>query len=149
MALLDQINSELITAIKANDTLARDTLRLLKTAIKNNSINQGRELNDEEIIEVLTKEVKQRQESITVFQAADRAALADKEKAELTIIQRYLPEPISDEQLKRLVGQAISATGATTRADMGKVMAKLRPLTKGRADGSRVSRLVSERLSSI
>jgi len=148
MALLDQLNTELVEATKQNDPLKRDTLRLLKTAIKNSSIQKGHELGDEEILEVLAKEVKQRQDSITAFEGAGRTELADKEKSELAIIQAYLPEQMNDQELTDLIDQAIASTGATAMNDMGKVMAALMPQTKGRADGNKVSQLVRSRLSS-
>lgn len=148
MALLNQIDRQLIQAMKQNNTVTRDTLRLLKTAIKNRSIQKGHELADEEIFEVLVKEVKQRHDSIKAFESAGRTELAEQEKAELAVIMPYLPEPIDKAELVRLIDQTLAQTGAKVMSDMGKVMSQLIPQIQGRADTNLASQLVRERLSS-
>jgi uncharacterized protein YqeY len=147
MALIAQINSELIAAAKNNEPLVRDTLRLIKTAVKNSEINKGHELSDEEIVDVIAKEVKQRQESVTAFTTGNRPELAEKELQEIAILKKYLPEQLSEEAVAAFVAEAVVETGATSPADMGKVMAALMPKVKGKADGSLVSKLVKERLN--
>lgn len=147
MSLLDQLNTDIITAAKNNEPLVRDTLRMVKTTVKNTEINKGHELSDEEVIEVLAKEVKQRQEAAQSFKDGGRPELAEKEEQEITILKKYLPEQLSEDEVKTLVDQAVAETGASSMSDMGKVMGALMPKAKGRADGNLVSRLVRERLS--
>lgn len=147
MTLAEQIDKDLIEAAKTANVLARDTLRLVKTAIKNTEIAKGHALSDEEIIDVLAKELKQRQEAETSFRAGSREDLAERESAEAAIIKRYLPEPLPAETIQALVEETIKETGATSLSDMGKVMGALMPKLKGRSDASLVSRLVRERLT--
>lgn len=147
MNLTQQINNDLVKASKNGEALVRDTLRLAKTALKNTEIAKGRVLSEVEITEVLMKEVKQRQEAITAFQAGSRKDLAEKETREMTILQRYLPEQLTEAELLPLVDQTVAETGATGISDMGKVMAALMPKLKGQADGTLVSRLVKEKLT--
>lgn len=147
MSLQNQLDQDLIEATKGNQPEVRDTLRLVKTAIKNKEIATGHPLSDEEIIEVVGKEVKQRQEATTAFTEGNRPELAAKEQAEIAILQKYLPEQLSEDAVHALVDQAVTQTGASNTADMGKVMAALMPKVKGKADGNLVSRLVREKLS--
>lgn len=146
MALIEQINHDMITAAKQNETLKRDTLRLLKTAVTNAEIAKGQPLTDEEITDVIAKEVKQRQEAEASFTAGNRGDLAGKEAQERAILLRYLPEQLSEGRIVELVANAISQTQASSPADMGKVMAVLVPQIRGKVDASLVSRLVKERL---
>lgn len=146
MPLLDDINTRLIDAAKTNQPLVRDTLRMVKTSIKNTEISKGHPLSDEEIVSVLAKEVKQRQESAESFHAANRLELAEKEEAEIEILKQYLPEQLSEEAVAAIVDEAIASTGASSAADMGKVMGALMPKVKGKADGNLVSKLVREKL---
>lgn len=146
MALIEQINHDMITAAKQNETLKRDTLRLLKTAITNAEIAKGQPLADEEIVDVIAKEIKQRQEAEASFTAGNRGDLAGKEAQERAILLRYLPEQFDEEKIVELVANAITQAQASTPADMGKVMAILMPQIRGKADASLVSRLVKERL---
>ncbi len=147
MPLLDQINQELLEATKGNNPLVRDTLRIVKTAIKNNEINKGHQLADEEILEVIAKEVKQRQEAIASFTTGNRPELAAKEEAEMALLVKYLPKQLSEEEIRQLVADAVAESGASAASDMGKVMAMLMPKIKGKADGALVSQLVREKLS--
>jgi uncharacterized protein YqeY len=147
MPLLDDINARLIDAAKTNQPLVRDTLRMVKTSIKNTEISKGHALSDEEIIDVLAKEVKQRQESADSFHAASRLELAEKEEAEIEILKQYLPEQLSEEAIAKLVDEAVVTTSASSAADMGKVMGALMPKVKGKADGNLVSKLVREKLA--
>lgn len=144
--LFDKINTDLVTAMKARDEAGTSTLRLLKSALKYKEVDLKRELKDEEVIEVLTKQAKQRRESIEGFEKGGRTDLVDKEKAELVLIGKYLPAAISDDELAKLVEEAVQATGAAGPKDMGKVMGALTPKIKGRADMSKVSALVKSKL---
>lgn len=145
--LRDQIAEELKDAMKARDQVRVGTLRMLITAIKNTQVERMHELDDDEVIEVAGKEAKRRRESIEAFTSAGRQELADKEAAELRILEAYLPEALSEQDLARLVQEAVAETGATSARDMGNVMKALMPRIKGRADGGAVSAMVKAALS--
>ena len=123
-------------------------LRLLITAMKNEQIKLGTELSDEQALKVLATQAKQRKDSITAYQAADRQDLADNEAAELPIIEAYLPAQMSDEDLEAVVAATIAQVGATSPADMGKVMGATMGKVQGKADGGRVSATVKKLLTS-
>jgi uncharacterized protein len=145
-----QITEDLKTAMRAKDTQSLNTLRSLKSAIKNAAIAKGgadAELDDAEETNIIRKQVKQRQDSIEQFEKAGRTELADIEKAEIAILERYLPAALSPDELASLVEAAIAESGATGRADMGKVMKILQESTAGRADGKTLSQEVMKRLS--
>lgn len=136
--------------MRAKDKQTLNTLRALKSAIKNAAIAKGgadAELDDAEETNIIRKQVKQRQDSIEQFEKAGRAELADVEKAEIEILNTYLPAALSTEELGALVDAAIAETGASSRADMGKVMKILQESTGGRADGKTLSQEVMKRLS--
>lgn len=147
----NKISEDLKTAMRAKDTRALNTLRALKSAIKNAAIAKGgadTELDDTEETSIVRKQVKQRQDSIEQFESAGRTELADVEKAEITILERYLPAALSAEELSAMVDAAVTESGASSRADMGKVMKILQEKTSGRADGKTLSQEVMKRLSS-
>jgi uncharacterized protein YqeY len=144
--LFDKINADLITAMKAKDEASTSALRMLKSAIKYKEVDLKREPKDEEVVEVLSKQAKQRKESIEGFEKGGRADMAAKEKAELALIEKYLPAALSDEELGKLVEEAIKSSGAAGPKDMGKVMGVLTPKIKGRADMGKVSGLVKSKL---
>jgi len=146
---LEQIRSELKEAQKAQDSFKVGTLRYILSAIHNAEIEKGKgeTLTEEELVTILQKQAKQRRESIEAYEKGGRADLAEKEQKELGIIESYLPEQMGEEEITKLVEEAISATGASSLQDMGKVMGVLMPKIEGKADGSLVSRLVKENLS--
>lgn len=144
--LFDKINADLITAMKAKDEAATSALRMLKSALKYKEVDLKRELKDEDVIDVLTKQAKQRKESIDGFEKGGRTDMADKEKAELALIEKFLPAGLSDAELAQLIEEAIKASGAAGPKDMGKVMGVLTPKIKGRADMGKVSGLVKSKL---
>ena len=136
--------------MRSRDSLALTTLRALKSAIKNAAIEKGgadAELSDGEVVNVIRKQLKQREDSIEQFEKAGRSELAEKEKTEMTILERYLPAALSPEEVARMVDEAVAATGAATRADMGKVMKILQEKAAGRIDGKTLSQEVMKRLS--
>jgi uncharacterized protein len=149
MALTDQIQSDLTAAMKARDAETVATLRMVVAAIKNARVESGRtaDLTDEETLGILTREAKKRQEAATAYDAANRSELAAKERSELAILQRYLPEQLSDAEIAALVEQAAAEVGATSPGDLGKVMSAVMPKVRGRADGKRVNALVRAHLS--
>ncbi len=150
MTLKERISADLKSAMKANDTLRRDTLRLIDSMIKNVEIEKKKKaegLNEVEIIEVLSRAVKQRRDSIKQFELGGRQDLAEKEKREINIISEYLPEQIGEEKIREIVQEIIKATGFHSKADMGKVMGQVMSKLKGQADGSVVRKIVEEILN--
>ncbi len=133
-------------AMRARDQRRTSTLRMAMAAAHNRRIELGRALTDEDVVEVLGKQVKQRRESIEQFRAGGREEMAANEEAEAQILAEFLPEQLSEADLAALVDQAVAETGASSPGDMGKVMGALMPRTKGRADGKVVSNLVKRRL---
>ena len=134
-------------AIRGHDELRRDTLRMVIAAAYNESKRARRDLTDDEVVQVLTREVKSRNESVEAYTAAGRPDAAAKEQAEIGIIRAYLPEQIDSAELERLVREAVEQSGATSAREMGKVMAVLMPGIRGRADGKQVSALVTQELA--
>jgi uncharacterized protein YqeY len=133
--------------MRSGDTLRRDVLRMASNAAYNLEKQQLRDLTEDELIGVLTREVKQRRESIDAYRAGGRDDLASREEAELEILTEYLPEPLTGEQIDQLVAEGIAATGSATPRDLGKVMGWLTPRTRGRADGKVVSQKVAAALA--
>lgn len=144
--LKERIQADTVAAMKSGDTLVRDTLRLLSAAIKNREIEVGHELSDDEVVDVAVKEAKRRRESIEAFEDAGRTELADREKAELAILAPFLPEQLSDAEVDALIDGAIASTGASSLADMGKVMGLVMAEAKGKVDGGTVQSRVKARL---
>jgi uncharacterized protein YqeY len=147
MDLIDQLESDLAEAIKLRDEVRTTTLRLLKSALKNYQIELGHDLTMQEALSVLQKEAKKHQDSIKQYEDAKREDLANEEKAELDVIERYLPEQMSQEQVEKAVDSAIAELGATGPADMGKVIGLVRQKTEGQADGSMIAQLAKQKLS--
>ena len=148
MSLKDRLQEDLTAAMRSRDSLRRDTLRLVANAAYNLEKRNQRPLTEEELLAVLTREVKTRRESVEAFRKGGREDLAAKEEAEIAIIAGYLPDALSDDEIQVLIGEAIAATGAMTARDLGKVMGWLSPRTRGRADGKRISELVAQALAS-
>jgi hypothetical protein len=134
-------------AIRERDELRRDTLRMVIAAAYNAQKHAGRDLTDDEVVAVLSREVKTRRESVEAFTAGDRPEAAAKEQKEIEIISVYLPEQLGAEELTKLVAEAVTESGATSPRDMGKVMSALMPKVRGRADGKTVSALVVQELA--
>jgi uncharacterized protein YqeY len=147
MTLAERLNEDLKLAMKSQDKFKLSVLRMVRAAIKNQEIERKRALDDSEVIDVLSREIKQRRDSLQDFEKAGRTDLAEQASAEIEIISAYLPKPLTDEEVTALVQQTIQETGASSKADMGKVMAALMPKVKGRADGKLVNQIVSQHLS--
>lgn len=148
MALSEQIQADLTAAMKARDRETVATLRLVVAAIRNARVEAGRsgDVSDAETTDLLAREAKKRTEAADAYAAAGRHDLADREQRELAVIRRYLPQQLSSEQLRAIIDDAVSATGASGPSDLGKVMSAVMPQVKGRADGKAVNALVRERL---
>jgi uncharacterized protein YqeY len=148
MLLEDRIMNDYKEAMKAKDALKSSTLSFLRAQIMNVRIEKRKDkLEDGDTIAILKKLMKQRQDSIEGFKAGNRQDLVDKETKELEILKTYLPEEMSQEEVKRIVEEAVSATGATSMKDMGRVMKEVLEKTGGRADGKLVSEMVKAKLS--
>jgi uncharacterized protein YqeY len=145
----ETIMSDLKEAMKAKDTVALTTLRALKTALTNAAIESGNKNNVVEEADALTivrKQIKQRQDSIEQFEKAGRSELAEGEKAEIVVLEKYLPTALSEDEVAAIVKEALAETGATSRADMGKVMGIVQAKAAGRADGKTLSQEVMKHL---
>ena len=149
-ALKVTLRSDLTAAIKARDEVRSSTLRMALTAITNEEVagKEQRELTDDDVIGVLSREAKRRREAAAAYDDAKRPELADRERAELAVLAEYLPQPLTDDEIRALVQAAIAETGASGPAGMGQVMKVVTPQTRGRADGGTVSAIVKELLSS-
>ncbi|MGJ8678020.1 MAG: GatB/YqeY domain-containing protein [Akkermansiaceae bacterium] len=150
MTINEQIPADMKTAMREKNKTALNTLRALKTAITNAKIEKSgidSELSENEIINIIRKQIKQRQDSIDQFEKAGRAELAASEKDEITILEGYLPTPLNDEEIVAAVEAAILETGAESKKDMGNLMKVLQEKTEGRADGKKLSQEVMKRLS--
>lgn len=133
--------------MRSGDALRRDTLRMAWNAVYAVEKRDRHELSDEDVINILAREVKTRRESVEAFRKGGRNELATKEESEIAILSDYLPQALTDDELSALVDEAIAATGAGSARDLGKVMGWLSPKTRGRADGKRVSELVAQALA--
>ena len=150
MSLNEKLTSDMKTAMKAKDKVTLNTIRTLKSAIKNSAIEKGGAdtvLNDAEITAVIRKQIKQRQDSITQYLENGRPELAETEQNEIDVLERYLPTPLTADEVAAFVAEAIAETGATSRADMGKVMGIMQKKTEGRTDGKTISQAVMTALS--
>ena len=150
MNLNEQLNEDMKTAMKAKDKISLNTIRTLKSAIKNEAILLGNAdivLDDAQITTVIRKQIKQRQDSLTQYNENGRPELAEVEQNEINVLERYLPTPLSADEISAFVAEAIAETGATSKADMGKVMAIMQQKTEGRTDGKTISQAVMKALS--
>jgi uncharacterized protein len=145
-----RISDDIKNAMRAKDSTALNALRALKSAMTNAAIEKdglGTVLDEPEILAVIRKQIKQRQDSIEQFEKAGRAELAASEKAEIAILSAYLPAALTEEQIAGIVEQAVAETGASSKADMGKAMKRAQELSEGRADGKLLSAAVMKRLA--
>jgi len=142
-----QLTADMKSAMKDKDKQRLTTIRLILSATKQVEVDERIEVDDHRLIGILDKMAKQRRESISQYEQAEREDLADIERAELAIISTYLPEALSEQQITELIEQAISSTSASSMQEMGKVMAILKPQLQGRADMSQVSQLIKSKLS--
>lgn len=142
MSLKTQLTEDMKTAMRAKDQVSLSTIRLINAAIKQFEVDERTEADDAKVISILTKMVKQRKDSAKIYTEADRQDLADKENAEIEILNRYLPQMMSAEEIKTVVEAAIAETGASGMADMGKVMGVLKTRLAGKADMGEVNKVL-------
>ena len=147
MSLREQINDDLKTAMRSGETVRRDTIRLLTAALKQREVDERKTLSDVDVLAVIEKMIKQRRDSISQFEQGGRQDLADKEMQELTLLQTYMPQAMAEDELAAAIAAAVTETGAAGPADMGKVMAVLKPQLAGRADMGKVSAAVKAQLT--
>lgn len=148
MSLKEKLQEKLKSAMKARDELSVSTIRLALAAARNAEIDRGRELSDEEMTEVIAREVKMRREAIEGAEKAGRPEVAERERKELEVLTQYLPEQLGEEEVTKIAKDVIDEVGATGPKDRGRVMSALMPRVKGRADGRLVSQVVERILQS-
>ncbi len=141
-----QLKSDLKDAMRNKEKQRRDTIRMLVSSLKNKQIDLGRELNEEDILSVLSTEAKKRREAADAYREGDRDELAAQEEAELAVIKGYLPKQLTDDEAADLVDEVISEVGAESKRDMGKVMGAIMPKIKGRYEGSKIKDIVLSKL---
>lgn len=146
MDLQDQINEDFKQAMKEQDEERLSVLKMLRSELRNEEIEQGGDLEEGDVIQLLSREAKQRRDSIEQYEDGGRDDLAEKERQELALIESYLPEPLSNEELEDVVEEVIDEVGAEDMSDMGSVMGPLMSRIRGRADGDLANKLVRERL---
>ena len=149
MTLLSTLNDDMKTAMKAKDKETLQVIRMLKASIQNEQIKKGADLNEEEELTVLSREMKQRRDSLTEFEKADRTDLAGKVKGEIAIVEKYLPAQLDEAEIRQIVAGAIEKTGASSPKEFGKVMGAVMPQVKGKADGNQVNAIVKELLGQM
>jgi len=147
MNIRDQLMVDLKDAMKQKQVLRKSVITMLRAAVKQIEVDERRELSDAEVIDVVVTQVKQKRSVIDEFLKGDREDLADEAKAEIAVLEKYLPEQLSMEELKAIILDVISETGAETMKDMGKVMGIVNPKVKGKADGKTVSQIVKDNLN--
>lgn len=147
MSVLDQLNQDMKVAMKAKDKAKLKTIRMLKASLQNEKLAKQDGLTEQEELDILAREKKQRLDSLQEFKQAGRDDLVDEVEEELAIVAEYLPEPLSDNEVKEIVQSVIDSVDASGMQDMGKVMGAVMPKVKGRADGNFVSEVVKAKLS--
>jgi uncharacterized protein YqeY len=147
VSLTEQLQTDMTTAMRDGDTLRRDTLRMVMAAAQHAAKAKRAPLTDDETLEVIAREVKQRRESVQAYTGAGRGDLAAAEQAEIDILMPYLPSQMEEAEIRILAAEAVASTGATSQRDIGRVMAQLMPKVKGRADGKIVNVIVTEELA--
>ena len=147
MSLKEQITEDMKNAMRAKETARLGTIRLLLAAMKQREVDERIELTDADVIGVIEKMLKQRRDSIAAYESANRTDLADVEKAEVAVLQTYLPQQLSEAEIKAILDKVVADTGAAGMQDMGKVMAAFKPLVAGKADMGKISGLIKAKLS--
>ena len=147
MSIRQTISDDMKTFMRAKDSARLGAIRLLQASIKQKEVDERIELNDDQILAVIQKMLKQRKDSIEAYQQANRQDLIDQEQLEIEVLTKYMPEPLSDEEINQYIEEAVASTGASDMKDMGKVVGVLKSKVAGRADMGEVSKLVRQKLS--
>lgn len=146
MSLLGKLNDDMKQAMKDKDKLKLSVIRMVKSSVKNEEINQGKELTDDQVLALLNRELKQRRDSLQEFEKAGRDDLAEQNRAEIEVLLQYLPKQLDEAEIRLIVEETIGQVGAASKKDLGKVMGALMPKVKGKADGNLVNKIVQELL---
>ncbi len=149
MSLFEQINSDMVTYMKEKDSFKLGVVRMVKGAIQLEKINLKRDLNDEEVIAVVSKQIKMRNDSIAEFTKANRLDLVEQYKNEIEVLNKYMPEQLSSEEVDKILDEAFAKVNPTSSKDMGLIMREVSPKLKGRADMGKVNAIIKERLSNL
>jgi uncharacterized protein len=144
--IADRLSAQIKDAIKAGDRIRLQTLRLLATAVRNREVELRRDLTEEDLVEVASREVKRRKEAAEAYERGGRTDRAEQERAEQAVLEEFLPEQASEDEVRAAIEEAVTATGASGPGDLGKVMGQVMGKLKGRVDGGQVNRLARERL---
>ncbi len=147
MSLTERLTNDMKQAMKNQDKFKLSVIRMIRSSIKNIEIDQRKELGEEDVLDIINRELKQRKDSLQEFQKAGRDDLVEQLQKEIEVIHEYLPKQLTEEEVKAIVQQTIQEVGASSKAEMGKVMGALMPKVKGRADGKIVNQLVLQQLS--
>lgn len=149
MTLLEQLSKDMIEAMKNKDSFTLGVIRMAKGAIQLESINKKKELTDEDIVSVISKQIKMRKDSINEFAKANREDLVEQNKLEIEILNKYMPEQLSDEKINDIIEEAFAKINPTSNKDMGLIMKEVSPKLKGKADMSKVNAIIKEKLAKI
>ncbi|MBX5436513.1 MAG: GatB/YqeY domain-containing protein [Alicyclobacillaceae bacterium] len=147
MSLSQRLADDMKQAMKDKDKLRLSVIRMVRAAVRNREIETGTELNDDQVLAVIEKELKQRRDSLQAFESAGRSDLAEEARAEIAVLMEYLPEQLSEAEIRQLAAAVIAEVGAKSKADVGKVMAQLMPKIRGKADGKAAQQVVQSLLS--
>ncbi|MBL6466001.1 GatB/YqeY domain-containing protein [Peptostreptococcus stomatis] len=146
MSLKEKLQEDLKSSMKNKDTIRKSVVTLIRAAIKQHEVDNRVELADDAIIDIISKQLKQRKDSLAEFEKANRDDLVEETKSEIQVLEGYLPQQLSEEELEKIVIETIAEVGATSMKDMGKIMATIKPKTAGRADGRKINELVKKNL---
>ena len=146
MSLKEKLQEDLKSSMKNKDTVKKSVVTLIRAAIKQHEVDNRVELADDAIIDIISKQLKQRKDSLAEFIKANRDDLVEETKSEIQVLEGYLPQQLSEEELEKIVIETIAEVGATSMKDMGKIMATIKPKTAGRADGRKINELVKKNL---
>ena len=146
MSLKEKLQEDLKSSMKNKDTIRKSVVTLIRAAIKQHEVDNRVELADDAIIDIISKQLKQRKDSLAEFEKANRDDLVEETKSEIQVLEGYLPQQLSEEELEKIVIETIAEVGATSMKDMGKIMATIKPKTAGRADGRKINEFVKKNL---
>ena len=146
MSLKEKLQEDLKSSMKNKDTIRKSVVTLIRAAIKQYEVDNRVELADDAIIDIISKQLKQRKDTLAEFEKANRDDLVEETKSEIQVLEGYLPQQLSEEELEKIVIETIAEVGATSMKDMGKIMATIKPKTAGRADGRKINELVKKNL---
>ena len=146
MSLKEKLQEDLKSSMKNKDTIRKSVITLVRAAIKQIEVDQRVELDDVTVMDIISKQLKQRNDSLAEFEKAGREDLIEETKSEIQVLKEYLPQQLSEEELEKIVIETIAEVGATSMKDMGKIMAIIKPKTAGRADGRKINELVKKNL---